>query len=906
MLIDDLTKWGIPERIVELWRKRQGETLLPVQSRALRKGLLGNHKNYDNGEENPVRMVISAPTSSGKSFCAEMAMARALVLRRKTVMLFPLKSLAEQMYRLFQKTYGSLGIRCLIVTGDHPENDRRFRQGDYRIAVAIYEKFDLLLTDSLDALKNIGLVVIDEIQTIAEPGRGAVLERLLTKILASIYSPSLIGLSAVIGDSECSAGRLAAWLKATLIEENMRPVELIRGVAAEGTFRYRSYNDSSDGRETFVKIDAGDDPFDGFVRQLKADGGSTLVFLKSRMDTVRQAFKLAAAVKWDAAGEAMEKLEGEETSFLVRSLSQVLGRGVAFHNSDLSPYQREVVEQAFIDKSVRVIFSTTTLAMGVNLPAETVYLETVKYTSGEYNGRPSLVPVSRAEFDNMTGRAGRLGKNGSENNNGQRKPGRAIVLAETDFDREILWENYIAGDNAEPLRSAFESMPLADWLLNMLVTSGSADAAGGFRYSFYSATGGRLDLADLETAMSLLVEHGLVREDDADNGYHPTPSGEAAARSGLSVKEAVYFMQKLKNDHPETGFGWTALALGSPDWNLPPGILTRFEQAHNVSLKTLYRLFDDKAAEARFLIGEEHHREPLSYRLAALLKALLLLDEWSRLVPVQKLEERYQMHLGQIISLGETAGHLAVALAVLVGARHVESPLLETLKGLAFSLRTGLPVSFEAWHRHFGDVLNRSDFAALEKNGLEKPEDLTSVSSEDLKRIIKGKYKFMLLNKKLESFKEEVYMERCFGVADNYPDMAGSVACIMPEMIEVDGSSEGERYLVRINGFPVRLTGKSFKYFVKLAWSRLNRDSGWIYKEDIEIGFNQARYLYRMKNEIGESLNFAWPIIENNRLGYYRLNADPSRIHINLDNLKKHPDYEVSSIVASQDIRPVN
>ena len=149
-------------------------------------------------------------------------------------------------------------------------------------------------------------------------------------------------------------------------------------------------------------------------------------------------------------------------------------------------------------------------------------------------------------------------------------------------------------------------------------------------------------------------------------------------------------------------------------------------------------------------------------------------------------------------------------------------------------------------------------------------------------------------------------MERCFGVAENYPDMAASVACTMPEMIEVDGSSDGERYLVKINGFPVRLTGKSFKYFVKLAWSRLNRDSGWIYKEDIEIGFNQARYLYRMKNEIGENLSFVWPMIENNRLGYYRLNADPSRIRINLDNLKKHPDYEVSSIFAGQGTGSVN
>lgn len=129
---------------------------------------------------------------------------------------------------------------------------------------------------------------------------------------------------------------------------------------------------------------------------------------------------------------------------------------------------------------------------------------------------------------------------------------------------------------------------------------------------------------------------------------------------------------------------------------------------------------------------------------------------------------------------------------------------------------------------------------------------------------------------------------------------------VQPEMIEIDGSYEKERYLVKINGLPVRLTGKSFKYFIKLAWSRLNGESGWIYKEEIEHGFNQARYLYRMKGEINRGLNAEWPIVENNRLGYYRLNADPSKIRINIDNLKNHPDYEVRALIGGQKSNQLN
>ena len=124
--------------------------------------------------------------------------------------------------------------------------------------------------------------------------------------------------------------------------------------------------------------------------------------------------------------------------------------------------------------------------------------------------------------------------------------------------------------------------------------------------------------------------------------------------------------------------------------------------------------------------------------------------------------------------------------------------------------------------------------------------------------------------------------------------------CSQPHSIEIDGGYEHDRYLVRINGLAVRLTGKSFKYLTKLAWSRMHEDGGWIYKEDIEVGFNQARYLYRMKNEINSGFSSSWPIIENNRLGYYRLNIDPDKIRVNIGNMKNHPDFEVRSLFEAE------
>lgn len=925
MKVSDLSKWGIPQRIIEVWQKRQGESLLPVQIKAVKKGLLGLKEGDWEGSK--VNMLISAPTSAGKSFCAEMAAVKALTERKKSVLLFPLRSLAEENYRLMERTYIPLGVKPIIVTSDHPENDQLFREGKYEIAVAVYEKFDLLLTTALDSLANIGLVVVDEIQTIGEPGRGALLERLLTKVAASDYKPVLVCLSAVIGDSAVSAGRLSDWLGAVLVEETARPVDLIRGVAAtaEGRFYHRSYNTGHDESEPFTTVKTGASPsgrFDAFVEQIKSDTGQILVFLKSRAETVEYAFRLAAKVGWPEARIARERLLEEEPSSLNRSLRQALARGVAFHNSDLTSGQREVVEEAFRSKEIRCLFSTTTLAMGVNLFADTVYLETVKYSSPLYGLRPTLIPISQAEFDNMTGRAGRH-KNGN-----QSPAGRAIILAYSELEREIFWQNYIALDKPKPVESSFNSMPLIDWTLDIISSGLASDIEGlnrVFSSSFHAKSNvtlnlskGALPTTDFELVLDTLMELSLIKYTPETGQWTTTALGKAAAGSGLSVNETRCFASKLESGYPQTLFGWLALALSSPEWAPPPGFLTRLEIAHESPLKMLYQHFDSYLDQTRFLLPENHRSEPLGYQTAAALKALLLLDSWCRMQPIQRLEEQFQVHLGQIVSLAETVSHLIKSISAIVGATEKESPLIKELQDYALQVRCGLSIEFRPLYQHLNSILNRTDLVCLKEAGIETVVQLCEISEEDLDNSLTNRLsqrKLNLLKEKIETIREEEFMSSlntntarrmstlCPGTdfRVSYPARSESGAI---QLLEIDGSTDKERYIIRINGQPLRLTAKSFKYLAKLAWWRANNPaaSGWVYKEDIEVGYNQARYLYRMKNEITDALGFDWLAVENNRLGYYRLNADPEKVRINITNLQNHPDYELRQMVSAASV----
>ena len=885
MYLSELRKYQIAEQIIDAWRTRQGEQLLPVQNRAVREGLLDNSPEAEKGR----RMIIAAPTSSGKSFCAELAAARALGRRRRAVLLFPMRSLAEEKYRLFRDTYGPLGIDCIIVSSDHPENDRAFAAGAFHIALVIYEKFDLALTTRLDLLANIGLVVVDEIQMISESGRGVVLERLLTKLLRSTYQPDLVALSAVLGDRDVAP--LAGWLGARLVHETTRPRDLLRGVASEGQFFYRSHNTERDGMVPFEGTSpvTDEESLERLTGQIRADGGATLIFVKSRADSMRLALQLAAG-GFGAAEKALARLEAGEPSSLLNTLRQTLRHGVAFHNSDLSSEQREVVEAGFISGEVRVLCATTTLALGVNLPADTVYLETVKYVCGRYGDRPELTPISRSEFDNMAGRAGRLGGGGDE-------PGRAIVLAASEFERQVLWDSYIGLPALSPLTSVLTPADLPDWTLDMIVCGLAVDYDRLERLlstSFWGAANGpggalpdlRQEVEDLRTAGLLTVAEG--------GGLTPTEAGTAAARSGLMVADATHYLNLFDHcGYPETGFGWICFALSAPGWNPPPGFLTWYERSHNVPVGKLYQRLDRAVEDALVLLPEEHRRRPVDYRIASTLKGTLLLDEWRRLTPIVRLEEQYSVHLGKIQEIAAGTAHLLAALASLVKSVDLDSPHIERLRSLAFSVRYGLPSSFRFWWRHFAGTLTRADFGTLHRAGINSLPELVKQSEESLARLLGDCAKTSIIKKISISLKEEVDMQ-------STSTGAAAALATRPQMIEIDGSYEADRYLVRINGLPVRLTGKSFKYLTKLAWSRLKDASGWIFKEDIEVGFNQARYLYRMKNEISAGFQSDWPVVENNRLGYYRLHIEPDKIKLNVDNLKSHPDYELRSLFDSE------
>jgi hypothetical protein len=354
------------------------------------------------------------------------------------------------------------------------------------------------------------------------------------------------------------------------------------------------------------------------------------------------------------------------------------------------------------------------------------------------------------------------------------------------------------------------------------------------------------------------------------------------------------------------------MALGSENFDMIRAGLTSFEYRGRIYEKMYYRRFADGKADMVSCFPVEPGKEPLDFRSVSILKAAFLLTDWADGYPVEKLERCYRLHLGQITDLADMAAWLLASIRGLAEAINYRSNILTVLDEYAFNVQFGISYKMRSILETFGSILNRGDYKRLEENGILLPNDLMNFDKNELTRIIHSGQKIEKIQARIKNLKQEEKMETNridrseIQGGINTGGMPGSELTFRPSLIELDGRYERERYLVKIDGIPIRLTGKSFKYLLRLAYSRLVGDDGWIYKDDIEIGFNQARYLYRLKQEMNSGGNFSWPIFENNRLGYYRLDLDPSKIKINLGNLLNHPDFEVREMAGQLEPRMAN
>lgn len=393
-------------------------------------------------------VLVTAPTGTGKTAIALYAISKNLENGKKTFYTTPLKALSNEKFRDFQKIYGKENVG--LITGDTKINKEApvviMTTEVYRNMI-FQEKFN----DHNPLLDNLGTVVFDELHYLGDRDRGGVWEQ---SIILSDPKTQLLSLSATIGNNS----DIAKWMaksrdfgflspnlsqdkilsgKADLMFQNPtiteKPVVGLINVPTE--FRHvplEFENLIMSGSKKSVKPRKNkegkiipdkriptpqDEDYQRMVTMLKKQDKLPAIFFVFNKKNSKEILehlakfgeKLNSKEEIAQIDEILNRYK-KEGKYLGETLNKkALYKGYAIHNAGLLPTQKELVEELFQKKLLKVAIATETLSAGINMPARTTVITSYVKPSSSPDaicGRRALTPN---EFHQMAGRAGRRG-----------------------------------------------------------------------------------------------------------------------------------------------------------------------------------------------------------------------------------------------------------------------------------------------------------------------------------------------------------------------------------------------------------------------------------------------------------------------------------------------------------------
>ncbi len=509
----------LPAEAIESISKRGIAELTPPQAMSIEKGLLsGKH------------MLVAAPTASGKTLIAEMAMLKAVIWeRRKAVYVAPMRALVTEKFNDLKKDYPYLKVAMSI--GDLDSLDEWLDK--YDVVFVSTEKLDSLIRHGLDWLDSVGVFIFDEVHMLDDVSRGPTLEILMTKLKRLSPHAQVIALSATIGNAK----EISKWLGAELVASDYRPVPLRKGIIVDGKILLgKDEEERLGGSNRIAELRATEDTLQR--------GKQLIIFYATRRNAESGAEKAAAVVGKALKPEEKESLKKlseeilnalDKPTLQCERLARQVENGVAFHHSGLVNKQRNLIEEAFRDGRLKAICATTTLGYGVNLPAHTVV---VRDTS-RYSGEEGSQKIGVNEVLQLFGRAGRPKYD---------KEGRALLIAKSVDEADFLQKMYI-DSKPEEITSKLGVLPVLRTHILAFVASGfltRSDSMLGFLsetfYGFqYSDRGGIAQI--LDDILAELEEWKFVERNGG--AYRATKIGAKVSELYIDPVSAKWILDSI-------------------------------------------------------------------------------------------------------------------------------------------------------------------------------------------------------------------------------------------------------------------------------------------------------------------------------------------------------------------------
>ena len=419
-------------------------------------------------------VLVVAPTGSGKTYIAEKAIEKYTKQNQNVIYTTPIKALSNQKYNDFTK----LNIETGLLTGD------RSIKPDSELIVATTEILRNMIYSNDERLKQIGLIVLDEVHYLSDSERGTTWEEII------IHAPKNIKflfLSATIRNKE----EFHNWIvslrgKTALVYSNVRPVPLEISLVGLNPHndQLKIIKSSKDKRNN--KIFKFEKQYRKYKRphlgfQLDYLDNKQLTpsiffyFSRDRVETkARQATTNRKKIK---EAEEVRKLFNnvfdslDSVEYELLNLDELLWmwvRGVGYHHAGLAPIVKEFIEYLFLNRFIKYLFATETLSLGLNLPAKSIVIDRLY----KFDGVKTRL-INQSEFLQLTGRAGRRGID---------TKGFAFI----NYDRNIenFWYNNLFTLKSSNLNSAY-SVSYSS-ILNMLSKYSLNEAVELLENSFFA------------------------------------------------------------------------------------------------------------------------------------------------------------------------------------------------------------------------------------------------------------------------------------------------------------------------------------------------------------------------------------------------------------------------------------
>lgn len=660
----------IPAYLKEKYNTLGLVDLYPPQAECVEKGLFDD-----------TNLLVTIPTASGKTLIAELAMHFHASRGGRSLYIVPLKALASEKFDEFS----GKGLKVGISTGDFDRRDDYLGRND--IIVATSEKVDSLIRNRASWLRDISLLVVDEVHLLDDPNRGPTVEMVIAKMRARNSPLQVIALSATIGNPQ----PLAGWLDAALITSTWRPVDLRQGIYLDGKIQFEDHS------RTVAPVSKHDDI--NLLMDTVAEGGQCLFFVSSRKNAEAFAKRAAKALKSDDPGldRYQERLKKIAATDMGENLAFCVGLGAAFHHAGLPREARTLVEEGFRKGLIKCIASTPTLAAGLNLPARRVVVRDYRrYETGE-----GMIPIPAREYHQMAGRAGRP----------RLDPyGEAVLIAKDTQERQSLLEFYIQAPPEDVHSQIAHESALTTHILSLIASefvNSKNDIREFLGCTFYQHQHKASRLIDAVTVRGLQFLEDAEMVVETGTRLSATEYGTLVSQLYIDPRGAESIVNGMDSAGTYSDIGLLQLLCSTPD------MYTLYVNNRDLHYLDRFILEHEDALWIPLEFGEE---EPF-YRA---LKTAMLLSDWSSEVPEAIICERFSVGPGDIFNLVESINWLMHASGRLAGmftpkyARDVREFEVCMKHGVRREL---LPL---VRLRNIGRVRARSLF----NNGITSPEEL--------------------------------------------------------------------------------------------------------------------------------------------------------------------------------------